>query len=94
ASYFVFEQLDKERQSFASLSFAQVMDKLNKTDVYFNNFRSYIATSGLMLNLEGSKERVKRYLAAEFARQLFDDNKYYQLVLKEDPMVKRVLNKK
>ncbi len=94
ASYFVFEQLDKERQLFASLSFAQVMDKLNKTDVYFNNFRSYIATSGLMLNLEGSKERVKRYLAAEFARQLFDDNKYYQLVLKEDPMVKRVLNKK
>lgn len=94
ASYFVFEQLDKERQSFASLSFAQVMDRLNKTDVYFNNFRSYIATSGLILNLEGSKERVKRYLAAEFARQLFDDNKYYQLVLKEDPMVKRVLNKK
>lgn len=94
ASYFVFEQLDKERQSFANLSFAQVMDRLNKTDVYFNNFRSYIATSGLILNLEGSKERVKRYLAAEFARQLFDDNKYYQLVLKEDPMVKRVLNKK
>ncbi|KGO89697.1 S41 family peptidase [Flavobacterium suncheonense] len=94
AGYFVFEQLDKDRKSFQLLTFSQMLNKLNNTDAYFNNFKNYIATSGLILNLEGSKERVKRYLAAEFARQLFDENKYFQIVLKEDPMVKRVLNKK
>ncbi|MCG2610929.1 S41 family peptidase [Flavobacterium sp. SM15] len=94
SSYFVFEQLDKERQAFQNLTFSQVLDKLNKTDVYFNAFKRYISNSGLILNFDGNKERVKRYMAAEFARQLFDENKYFQIVLKEDPMVKVVLGKK
>ncbi|MEW5674728.1 S41 family peptidase [Flavobacterium enshiense] len=93
ASYFVFEQLDKSRSAFQNLTFSQVLDKLNKTDLYFNNFKAYISNSGLILNLDGNKERVKRYMAAEFVRQLFDENKYFQIVLKEDAMVKKVLVK-
>lgn len=93
-SYFVFEQLDKERKAFQNLSLPQMVQKLNATDVYFNNFKSYISKSGLVFNLDTQKAVVKRFIAAEFSRQLFDENNYYQLVLKEDPMVKKVMEKK
>ncbi|SCY77202.1 S41 family peptidase [Flavobacterium caeni] len=89
--HFVFEQLDKNRKAFAGLSFAQFLDKMDKTDLYFNNFQKYVSENGLDIKLGKNKPLVKRYLAAEFAQQLFDDQKYYEIVLKEDPMIKAVL---
>lgn len=89
--HFVFEQLDKGRKDFAGLTFAQFLSKMDKTDLYFNQFQKYIGNLGLDLKLYKNKTLVKRYLTAEFAQQLFDDEKYYDIVLKEDPMVKAVL---
>ncbi len=91
--HFVFEQLDRDRKAFLGLSFAQFLDKMTKTDVYFNNFQKYVRDNGLDIALAKNKSLVKRYLAAEFAQQLFDDQKYYEIVLKEDPMIKAVLSK-
>ena len=61
---------------------------MNQTDVYFNLFQKFISGNGLDLNFGKSKSLVKRYLAAEFARQLYGDSYYYQIILKEDAMVK------
>jgi carboxyl-terminal processing protease len=36
---------------------------------------------------------VKRFINAEFARQLYGDKYYYEMTLKEDAMVKAVLKK-
>jgi carboxyl-terminal processing protease len=93
-SYFAFEQLDERRGDFAGLSFGEFLDKMNKTDLYFNNFKDYLNTNGLMLNLSHSKPLVKRFLAAEFARQLYGEQKYFEITLKEDAMVKAVLEAK
>ena len=90
-SYFVFEQLDREREQYKNLSTAAIMDKVAKTDKYYNAFGDYLAKSGLVFLLERHKDRVKHYLAAEFARQLLSDKVYYELILKEDNMVKAVL---
>ena len=89
--HFAFEQLDKNRKAFAGLSFEQFLDKMDKTDLYFNNFKKYLAENGAQVKLEKNKSLVKRYLTAEFARQLFDEQKYYEIILKEDVMVKAVL---
>ena len=43
------------------------------------------------MSLDKNKSLVKRYLAAEFARQLFNEDKFYDIVLKEDTMIDRVL---
>ena len=91
---FVFEQLDKHRSTFKGLSFDQFKTKMSVTDFYFNAFQKFIFGNGLDLNFGKSKALVKRYLAAEFARQLYGENYYYQIVLKEDAMVKKVLNQK
>jgi len=39
------------------------------------------------------KSLVKRYLNAEFVRQLYGEEKYYELILKEDPMIKEVIRR-
>ncbi|HEX9151375.1 MAG TPA: S41 family peptidase [Flavobacterium sp.] len=92
--HFVFEQLDKNRNAFKGLSFQQFMVKINTTDTYFNSFQKYIFENGLNLKFGKSKSLVKRYVAAEFARQLYGEKYYYEIVLKEDAMIKTVLSQK
>lgn len=91
-SQFVFEQLDYNRNAFKEMSFEQVRVKMQGTDKYFNSFQKDISKKGININLEQNKSLVKRYLTAEFSRQLFNENKYYEIVLKEDPMIAKVLN--
>lgn len=89
--HFVFEQLDGNRNAFKELSLEQGITKINATDFYFNAFQNYLLKNGFNLKLDRNKSLVKRYLSAEFARQLYNENKYYEIVLKDDAMIKRVL---
>jgi carboxyl-terminal processing protease len=91
---FVFEQLDHNRTIFKGMTFEQFKVKIDGTDLYFNAFQKYISKNGIDMNLDKNKSLVKRYLAAEFARQLFSESKFYEIVLKDDLMVKTVLNDK
>ncbi|HEU4496596.1 MAG TPA: S41 family peptidase [Flavobacterium sp.] len=92
--YFVFEQLDKKRNEFKGLGFEDFQKKMQASDAYFNNFQQYLSKNAVPLKLGHAKALVKRYLVAEFARQLYGDEKYYEIILKEDAMVKAVLEKK
>ncbi|WP_348825611.1 S41 family peptidase [Flavobacterium aestuarii] len=92
--HFVFEQLDKNRNAFAKLTFGEFQSKINSADLYFNAFQKYLSKNGLEINLANYKVLVKRYVNAEFARQLYGDNYYYDMILKDDVMIKAVLNQK
>ena len=92
--HFVFEQLDKNRSAFKGLTFNQFATKINATDAYFNLFQKYLFENGLDIKFTKTKPLVKRYLAAEFARQLYGEKYYYEITLKEDAMIKAVLGKK
>jgi carboxyl-terminal processing protease len=89
---FVFEQLDKERQSFNGLAPDAVVTRINNTEKYFNAFITYMRGNGIDLALTKQKSVVKLYIAAEFLRQLYNDRQYYELLLKQDSMVKKVLS--
>lgn len=88
---FVFEQLDQNRNAFKGLTFENFKVKIDATDLYYNSFQKYLSKNGIDMKLDKNKALVKRYLAAEFARQLYSENKYYVIVLKEDAMIKRIL---
>jgi carboxyl-terminal processing protease len=92
--HFVFEQLDQNRNMFGKLTFDQFKKKVNGDDSYFNAFQKYLSENGLDVNLSNYKKLVKRYVNAEFARQLYGDKYYYEMVLKEDAMVKAVLKER
>jgi carboxyl-terminal processing protease len=89
--HFVFEQLDKNRNVFSKLTFGQFLNTINATDLYFYDFQKYLVENGLFIKLGHNKALVKRYINAEFARQLYGDKYYYEIILKEDAMVKAVL---
>ena len=93
-SYYVFEELDKNRKEFEGLKFNQFLSKMDKSDLHFNNFKKYLSKNGLDLKLDKDKNLVKRYLTAEFARQLFGEEFYYSIVLKGDAMIKKAVNLK
>lgn len=88
--HFVFEELDKNRNIFSNLNFQEFLTEMKNSDIYFKKFKKYIFITGLELNLDASKSLVNRYIAAEFARQIYGESYYYEVILKEDGMVKAV----
>lgn len=90
-SYFVFEQLDAKRKTFEGLTAQQITEKITTDDTYYRAFGGYLNENGLVLPLAKHKQKIKYYLAAEFVRQLLNEDAYYQMLLKEDNMVKSIL---
>lgn len=90
-SYYVFEQIDNDRNFFNKLTKEQLRVELLNNEKYLSDFKKYVAQSGFILNFSSDKEKVNNYLFAEFVKQLFDEKEYYQIILKEDDMVKKVL---
>lgn len=90
-SYYVFEQIDNDRNFFNGLTKEQLKEELLNNEKYLSNFKKYVAQSGFILNFSSDKEKVNNYLFAEFIKQLFDEKEYYQIILNEDEMVKKVL---
>ena len=93
-SYFVFEQLDKDRNFFNKLSKEELKKEIVTKEKYLKAFKEYIAQNGYLMNFSTQKEKVKIYLYAEFVRQLFDEDSYYQIILSQDVMVNKVLGNK
>ncbi|TRX42332.1 S41 family peptidase [Flavobacterium restrictum] len=87
----IFELLDKNRSDFNGLTLEQLKTKMNASDRYFTAFKKYVSQNGLDLNLDKNKALVKTELTAELARQLLGEDYFYQIILKEDTMVKAVL---
>ena len=90
-SYYVFEQIDNDRNFFNKLTKEQLREELLNNEKYLSGFKKYVAQSGFILNFSSEKEKVNNYLFAEFVKQLFDEKEYYQIILNEDEMVKKVL---
>ena len=90
-SYYVFEQIDNDRNFFNKLTKEQLREELLNNEKYLSDFKKYVAQSGFILNFSSDKEKVNNYLFAEFVKQLFAEKEYYQIILNEDEMVKKVL---
>lgn len=88
---FVFEQLDRDRNEYKGMTFEQFKVKIDGTDLYFDLFQKYLSRNGLEMKLDKNKALVKRYLASEFARQLYNEDKFYEILLKEDSMIKKIV---
>ena len=91
--HFVFEQLDQNPKAFQGLNVEQFQIQMQKDTYYLKQFQKYLFKAGIDLNLTKNTEVVNRFITAEFARQLFGENQYYQIILKDDNMIKAVMKK-
>ena len=89
--HFVFEQLDKNRSTFKGLTFQDFLNKMQNDNSFVHKFESYLKDTGLDMKLESDKTLVKKYITAEYARQLFGESHYYEIILKDDSMLKAAL---
>lgn len=89
--HFVFEQLDKKRNDYKGLTFAEFLSKMQQDYSFIPKFESYLKEAGIEMKLENNKALVKKYITAELARQLFGESEYFSVILKDDPMIKAVL---
>lgn len=92
-SYFVFEHLDDKRALLGDYSVEKLKEEILGSDIYLNAFKKYTTESGVLLNFN-QKEKIKKYLYAEFVRQIYDEISYYEIILSEDAMIKKVLEMK
>ena len=93
---FVFEQLDKNRQQYKDVSYQDFIAKSLNSEEHFKAFKNYFIRNefgdlGLLEKFNQNKLLIQRYIAAEFAQQLYGSTYYYQVVLPYDAMIKEVL---
>ena len=93
SSYFVFEQIDKNRKWFSNLTKNQLKTEILRSNRYVDLFKLYLSSSGFLLNTT-QNDNIKTYLYAEFVRQLFDEKSYYEIILVQDEMLKKAVKLK
>jgi carboxyl-terminal processing protease len=75
---------------FKGLSFVDFVSKMNASNLYFNQFQKKNYQNGIRAKFD--RQAIGKTLShAEFARQLYGENYYYEIVPKEDAMIKEVL---
>lgn len=88
--YFVFEVLDKDRNYYKTFTAKNLDDTFVKSKL--SDFQKFVKENGLVHNIYANEKMAVNYLKAEFARQLFSEEMYYDILLQNDAMVRKVLN--
>lgn len=90
-SYFVFEQIDKNRIYFNQFnSIEAIKNEALQSNLYFNEFKKYVAHNGLLLDITAYKEDVKYYIFCEMVNQLIAENEALLLKIKKDYELQKI----
>lgn len=92
-SYFVFEQIDADRNAFEGYDLTQLSAKVTDKEYVYKKFKKHLSDNGLNFNLDKRKALIEFFLIGEFVHQLYGEEDYYQWILKEDPMIKAIDSK-
>ncbi|MDR2222509.1 MAG: S41 family peptidase [Flavobacteriaceae bacterium] len=89
-SYFVFEEIDRNRKFFESKSNEQLISYLQKDQKVYQDFVKHLQEGKLFFKLDKRKQLVNHYLIAEFIRQLQGEKQSYEWLLSNDEMIKAI----
>lgn len=91
-NFFMFEKLDQDRKKYQTLTFHDFKNKEIITDSIANEFVAYYADRGLELKFDLFKDKLKTYLAANLAGQLFGSEAKAELLNREDTLILKVID--
>ncbi|NNL32314.1 MAG: S41 family peptidase [Flavobacteriaceae bacterium] len=92
-SYFVFEDLDKNRSQFEDLTQQDFMDNFEVSDETVERFQDYLNDkSRYKIPFVAYKDEVKLYLKATLAEQLFGSEASVQVLNSNDAILNKVLD--
>lgn len=90
-SDFTFRFLELDRSRFANYPQNEFIDEYVVDDIIFERFIDYLLNRNIKMDFYGNEGKIKIYLKANIAQQLYSPNVASQLKSEEDPMLKKVL---
>ncbi|WP_350284273.1 S41 family peptidase [uncultured Croceitalea sp.] len=90
-SDFVFKFLEKDRNRFANYPQKEFVEEYRVDDIIFERFIDYLLNGGIKLDFYGNETRIKSFLKANIAEQLYSPNLASKIKSTQDKMLKRVL---
>lgn len=91
ASYFVFEYLEKNRNTFNEYTLKEFVDVYEVEDDLLYEFFDYSRMVEAHIGIEDYKDHIKNILKANIAQQLFGSNTYEFILNQDDSMLKKVI---
>lgn len=90
--YFVFEELDKDRSAYESVTKYDFINNFEVSDDIVVRFQEYInERERTNITFVAYNDEIRRLIKATLAQQLFDDNAFEEIKNEEDIMVQEVI---
>ncbi|MBO0331058.1 S41 family peptidase [[Muricauda] lutisoli] len=87
---FVFEHLEEDRTLYDDYTQNQFLDEFSVDDILFDNFIQFVLDRKIKLDFYAYEDKIKAYLKANIAEQLFSPNISAQIKGDFDSMLKKV----
>ncbi len=93
-SDFIFKFLEKDRSRFANYPKKEFVEEYRVDDIIFERFIDYLlnARPPMKFDFYGNESRIKTYLKANIAEQLYSPNIGFKIKSEHDKMLKKVLD--
>jgi carboxyl-terminal processing protease len=91
-SYFVFEDLDKDRSIYDTIEKEDFIDNFEVSDAFLNRFNEYLnSRTRFKITFVAYNDEVKLYIKATLAEQLFGTKAYEQVINTNDVMIDKIM---
>ena len=91
-NFFMFEELDKNRETYQNLTLEELIEDYTITDAIVDRFEDYVnLRTRYKITFAAYREEVNIYLKAVLAAQLYNTDAYHKIVNSRDNMVEEVL---
>lgn len=87
---FVFEHLEEDRTMYEGYTQTQFLNEFSVDDILFDKFIQFVLDRKVKLDFYAHEDKIKAYLKANIAEQLFSPNLSAQIKGEFDPMLKKV----
>ncbi|MBT8264313.1 MAG: peptidase S41, partial [Muriicola sp.] len=91
-SRFVFEHLEEDRKQYESYTQPDFVKEFRVDDILFEKFVNFAIDNKIRMNYYDNDKKIKRYLKAAIAEQLFSANIAAKIKGASDPMLQKVLD--
>ncbi|WP_298995793.1 S41 family peptidase [Flagellimonas sp. S174] len=89
-SRFVFEHLERDRKQYDRYTRNQFLDDFHVDDILFDEFIQFVLNRKIKLDFYAQEEKIKDYLKANIAEQIFSPNEAAQIKGAHDQMLQKV----
>jgi len=91
-SYFVFEELDKDRSIYEGMTFEDFKTNFQVSDAEVDQFQDYLnLRERTNVTFVAYHDTIKKFIKAAMAEQLFGDNEEEQIMNEKDNMIDEVI---